>query len=495
MHSATLPVTHDGSPADLDARTHGLPLTWAEPSPSPSFDPEAVFDAGLTLHHLANTAYPIAHRRTIWRHRRPAPDHARLLARSLSAQPSLSLYLHVPFCRRRCSFCEYCVLERHSDEAEAAYFRALSTELDLYLRLLGPGRVLEGIDVGGGTPSLVQPRRVGALLERIAGHFRQGPGFGVSIETTPRIAADHPRRLKELNRLGIDRISMGLQVVSPALLRRYRRDTNRVDHNRRAVDHMREAGFSTVNVDLMYGLALQTVDDVRRAVDHAVSLDPDVVTLYRMRYEGTRVRGEASRVGLAQVMAMYSAARQQRAGAGYLANPGKKCFSREIGDPGTSQYLTARVIRSVPYLGLGLGAQTFTNNLLAYNHGAATKKLDAYLAATSRGRLPIQDLYHLPRTEGMGKMVSVSFYFGQVHLGAFQRTFGVRFERQFSDEVAFVISQGLMERRGPCLRLTPAGALAFNGVIALFYSNAVKAHLLQRATAKTADTLPPEEEP
>ena len=173
-----------------------------------------------------------------------------------------------------------------------------------------------------------------------------------------------------------------------------------------------------------------------------------------------------------------SPARNLLTAAGYQANPGKNGFSRVPGDPGTSEYLTERVVRSTPYLGLGLGAQTFTNNLLAYNHGAATKLINHYLHATQVGELPIQDLYHLPLSEAMAKMISVSFYFGEIHLEAFRYRFGMELEERFPDEIAFILDRKLMEYHGQTLRLTPKGAHVFNGVIALFYSNRVREHLL-----------------
>jgi oxygen-independent coproporphyrinogen-3 oxidase len=184
-------------------------------------------------------------------------------------------------------------------------------------------------------------------------------------------------------------------------------------------------------------------------------------------------------VVLADAVAMYDAAFELLNARGYAANPGKNGFSRVAGDPGTSAYLTERVVNAVPYLGLGLGAQTFTNNILAYNLGAASKKLEAYLDTVAAGRLPIQDLYLLPRSEAMAKMVSVSFYFGEINLSAFEERFGVPLERCFGREVELVLERGLMTYHGDRLRLTRVGARNFNGVVALFYSHRVKKHLVE----------------
>lgn len=463
-----------GEPEEYSKR-----LTWVPEEQNKQIDPEKVFQAGIQNHHLANTAYPIAHRQTIWKYRQTADHHRQLLAQAFGASKRMCLYIHIPFCERRCAFCEYCVLDNHNEDRESLYHRALLQELDLYLDLLGwENKELEGFDIGGGTPSLINPRRIGEVVERVTRGFRPASGFGISIETTPKIAAMHPERLTAYRSFGIERISMGLQMVNPRLLHEYGRDLNKIGYTCRAVENIRQAGFRRLNIDLMYGFARQTLEDFRRTVEYTLRLDPEYITLYRMRYKGTRISREAQDIDLLRVIEMYKIARTLLTSAGYQANPGKNGFSRVQGDPGTSEYLTERVVRSTPYLGLGLGAQTFTNNLLAYNHGAATKRIDQYLRTTQAAELPIQDLYHLPLSEAMAKMISVSFYFGQIHLGVFRHRFGMELEEQFPDEVAFVLNQGFMEYHGSTLRLTTEGAKVFNGVIALFYSNRVKEYLL-----------------
>jgi oxygen-independent coproporphyrinogen-3 oxidase len=271
---------------------------------------------------------------------------------------------------------------------------------------------------------------------------------------------------------------MGLQMVNPRLLKEYGRDMNKLGYNHQAVENIRNAGFTRFNIDLMYGFAKQSLEDFQRTLEYTIRLNPEYITLYRMRYKGTQIADEAQAIELQRIIEMYALARKVLLEAGYSANPGKNGFSRVQGDPGTSEYLTERVVWSTPYLGLGLGAQTFTNNLLAYNQGAASKRMKRYLQTIDKEELPIQDLYHLPLGDAIGKMVSVSFYFGQIHLDAFRQRFGMELEARFPEEVAFVLERGLMEYYGDTLRLTSTGANVVNGVIALFYSNRVKEYLV-----------------
>ena len=100
-------------------------LRFAPELPRLGFSPADVLAAGLRHHHLANTAYPIRHRKTIWQHRVEEGEHARLLREALHAAPRMSLYAHVPFCEKRCRFCEYTVLNEHDSASEDRYFAAL----------------------------------------------------------------------------------------------------------------------------------------------------------------------------------------------------------------------------------------------------------------------------------------------------------------------------------------------------------------------------------
>jgi oxygen-independent coproporphyrinogen-3 oxidase len=148
------------------------------------------------------------------------------------------------------------------------------------------------------------------------------------------------------------------------------------------------------------------------------------------------------------------------------------------GDVGTSDYLTERVVKGTPYLGLGLGAQSLSHHTLSYNLGAAAKALKPYVRAVETERLPIQDIYHLPLDVVMAKMIAVPFCFGEIHRKRFSDKFGVWLEDHFPREVDFVLQRGLMAHASPYLRLTPLGAEHFNGVVALFYAGAVKEYMI-----------------
>ncbi len=455
------------------------------------FDPAEVFAAGLDQHHIANTAYPIAHLTTMRPYRVPRALVQQTAPQDWEQIDRLGLYVHIPFCEARCGFCEYTVVDPaliHS--SENLYFDLLLKEIAAYRQALGTThKRLVGFDIGGGTPSVASLQNIERLLEAVRDSFQLPQGVAISIETTPKIAAQQPEKMRGYYDLGIRRISMGVQTINPRLLQEVGRSATSVSYNLAAAEAIRRAGFRRFNVDIMYGFAHQSLTGLQATLEHVIFLAPDYITLYRTRYKGTRIAAQAKNVSLGEVNAQAELAKDMLLAAGYFATPGKNTFSRLAGDVGTSDYLTERVIKGRPYLGLGLGAQSLTQHTLAYNSGAAEKRMEHYRAQVEQDLLPLQDLYHLSLEAAMAKMIAVSFYFGEVNLPAFRQKFGLSLAQAFPAEVAFVLGQGLMHYipghdGAPCsLRLTSAGVQGYNGVIALFYAGAVKQHLLELSAA------------
>ena len=464
--------------------------------------PEQVFAAGQRNHHISNTAYPIAHERT-WGPYRKADRGAypELIADAFSDVAGMSLYVHIPFCEVRCAFCEYTVVSGKQLLQTDAYRDALLREIAAYGELLeqGPAHSICGIDIGGGTPAFIPADDIARILEALRSQFdcgADGLGGGISIETTPRIAAAEPEKLHAWRRSGIERVSMGIQVIQPDLLKILARDGNGVEHHQRAVAHIRKAGFERFNIDVMYGFADQSLQSLAATLAHTIRLEPEYITLYRMRYKLTRISHQAPRVDLAMVKAHVKLARELLESAGYQANPGKNTFvHRRVvqADVGTSAYLRNRVIAGTPYLGMGLGAQSFTHRSISYNDGAVGKNLAPYLRAVSAGEFPIQDFYQLPLAHMMAKFVAVAFYFGEIDRNCFRDKFGLELEQAFPEQINYVKSQGLMcESQGQsgasaALSLTELGAQHFSGVIALFFAPSVQHYLIERDPETASD--------
>ncbi|MEM7348682.1 MAG: radical SAM protein [Chloroflexota bacterium] len=459
-------------------------MKWNQPSlaDQQQYKPQEIFEAGLRHHHIANTAYPINHNWTMKDYRVRRADYDAITHDAWQDIDEMGLYVHIPFCQARCNFCEYTVIDpKENKSSEDRYFDLLEREFDRYDSLMNMrSKTLTGFDIGGGTPALSKIENIARVVELARQKFQWRPGMQISIETTPLIAANEPEKIEAFYQMGIERISMGVQVTQLSLAKRLGRQYKGFGGLLEAVHTIRAVGFKKFNIDLMYGFAGQSVADWRDSLEQSFKLEADYITLYRMRYKGTQLQNDADKVSRTVVSEMGTVAKTALTQAGYYAPPGKNTYSRLPNDLGTSDYLTNRVVKGTPYLGLGLGAQSLSHNTLAYNRGAGPKSIAPYQKALEQGQLPIQDLYNMPPAVSIAKMISVSFYFGEINRHHFYNKFGVTLEAQFPTEVDFVLSEGLMEYRGDCLNLTSKGAKSYNGVIALFYAPAVKLHLLQR---------------
>eukprot|EP01113_Clastostelium_recurvatum_P024630 TRINITY_DN293_c0_g2_i1.p1 TRINITY_DN293_c0_g2~~TRINITY_DN293_c0_g2_i1.p1 ORF type:complete len:540 (+),score=150.97 TRINITY_DN293_c0_g2_i1:174-1793(+) len=464
-----------------------------------SYPPEDVFRAGVRHHHICNTAWPIAHNTTIKPYRVPRYREQKEIKETLQgAYGSLTdmmLYAHVPFCQTRCQFCEYTVVDPKQgklDPVHRSYTDALLDEFRLYDEVVDTkSKNLVGFDIGGGTPSLPSWREIERIMNAAHKHFKFDPEkVEVSIETTPKIAGSDPEKIKAYYKMGIRRISMGLQTTDFKQAKTLGRDDANAsaDYLHKAVENIRAAGFQSFNIDLMYGFPLskRVADPWLQTVRDTVALGPDHITLYRMRYKGTKMAHLADTVNLAQVNEQEGIARQALTEAGYVGMIGKNTFSKK--GSGCSDYLDKRVVKAVPYLGYGLGAQSFSHYTLQYNLGAVTKRMEQYVRSLELGRIPVQDLYHLSRPAAVAKMVSVSFYYGGIDLVAFKDIFKMSLEEMFGPEMEFLQAKGLMQYQpGDRFQMTALGKKHFGGVVALFYSPAVKKHILN---LKGGETFP-----
>lgn len=236
-------------------------------------------------------------------------------------------------------FCEYTVVNPvhgKQEDVRDTYMEAMNRELGMYRELLGTEqKTLVGFDIGGGTPSMASSASIARLMEAVHSSFRIPSSMEISIETTPAIAASQPDKIRDYYAMGIRRISMGVQTTDF----RQSRALNRNDHGfvERAVENIRKAGFESFNVDLMYGFPIRegaTGDAWAETVQDAINMGVDHITLYRMRYKGTKMAHLANRVNMAQINAQEATARRILEAAGFHAWIGKNTFSKTPGSSG-----------------------------------------------------------------------------------------------------------------------------------------------------------------
>lgn len=192
------------------------------------------------------------------------------------AEP-ISLYIHLPFCPLRCLYCGCNVIITRRRDALEAYIARLAMELDLVTEVLGRGRVVSQLHLGGGTPNYLDDAQLERLWDIIADRFTLAPDADTAVEADPRLAS--PSQLARLRTLGFRRISFGVQDLDPVVQRAIGRvqPLAAVSETMRAA---REAGFESINFDIIYGLPEQTPERFRRSIDAVVELAPERVACF-----------------------------------------------------------------------------------------------------------------------------------------------------------------------------------------------------------------------
>ncbi len=241
----------------------------------------------------------------------------------------LSLYLHVPFCDSMCWFCGCHTRVVNAYKPIGLYLRALMDEVDLVAEALPGQRRAAHVHWGGGTPTILSPGDIESLAGHLKEHFAFSEATDFAVEIDPRTLTHEVARA--LARARVNRASLGVQDLNDDV----QRAVNRVqpaDMIRRAVGWLRDEGIEAINIDLMYGLPLQTVGGVRRTVETVLDLAPDRIALFGYAHvpwmkRHQRLIDEAALPDLAARHAQYEAAAAHLAEAGY-ASIGLDHFAR-----------------------------------------------------------------------------------------------------------------------------------------------------------------------
>ena len=190
----------------------------------------------------------------------------------------LSMYVHLPFCEARCTFCGCNVVISPRRGPEVAYLDAVEAELDLLSEALAPRNTLNQLHWGGGTPTYLSPAQCRQLFTAITSRFALSPDAEVALEIDPCVTT--MEHLATLRDLGFNRLSMGLQDLDPAVQEAVQR-VQPLELTREHVEEARRLGFTSVNIDLVYGLPLQTEDSFRSTVRRVIDeLNPDRVACF-----------------------------------------------------------------------------------------------------------------------------------------------------------------------------------------------------------------------
>ena len=196
-----------------------------------------------------------------------------------------SLYFHLPFCPRKCAYCHWVVSVGNSSEDRDRYLDSMRKEVRIYKGLLG-GPVISptSILIGGGTPSMLSPAQTERFLQGIAADFDLGDCRQITCETEPTtiLGAEGRNKLRVMKECGVNRISLGVQSFDDGILRSTGRLHSSQDA-RDALQAIRDAGFESVSIDLIYGYPGSTLKKWEQTLVTAATLGVDAYQLYRLR--------------------------------------------------------------------------------------------------------------------------------------------------------------------------------------------------------------------
>jgi oxygen-independent coproporphyrinogen-3 oxidase len=197
--------------------------------------------------------------------------------RSVAAVSPLSIYVHIPFCESLCFFCACNKIVTKHHERSAEYLRYLNREIDLHIEHLGTGQTISQLHLGGGSPTFFSDEELSDLMSMLKRNFVFAPGGEYSIEVDPRTVNE--QRLKHLADLGFNRLSFGVQDFDPEVQKAVHR-IQPAEQVFSLVDAARRLKFESVNVDLIYGLPMQTPESFNRTLAQVVELRPNRIALY-----------------------------------------------------------------------------------------------------------------------------------------------------------------------------------------------------------------------
>ncbi len=370
------------------------------------------------------------------------------------------IYLHIPFCAKKCGYCDFNAYSGYKDGTKARYVEAICREIAARSE---PETRVPTIFFGGGTPTQLSAADLTRILDTVRAHFAVDADAEISVEANPA-DADTPY-LEALRAAGVNRLSFGVQTFDDRLLRTIDR-VHTGNEARAAVALAKAAGFASLSIDLMFALPRQTLADWDRSLDAAFALDVPHLSMYALIVEeGTpfyarRERGRLVLPSDKTEAAMFDRAIERATAAGYrhyevsnYARPGHESRHNQI------------YWRNEEYFGFGAGAVSYLDGV----RFSAERRPSRYIETVATQGVATVWEERLTDREAMGETMMVGLRLtAGVDLERFAVRFGVRAEEIFAAPIAKNVAAGLLERDGARLRLTRRGLFFASDVMADF---------------------------
>ena len=379
------------------------------------------------------------------------------------APPPLGLYVHLPWCLRKCPYCDFNSHPLRGALPEAAYVDALLQDLETELPLVW-GRTVETLFIGGGTPSLLSPEELARLLSGIRARVPCRPGLEITLEANPGTVDQ--ARFEGFRAAGVNRLSLGVQSFDDAALRRLGRIHDATEA-RGAIAAARRAGFERINIDLMFGLPGQALDQALADLEAAIAQDTGHLSWYQLTIEpNTAFAREPPSLPDADRLADMQEAGAERLAAAGLAAYEVSAWCR----PGQACRHNLNYWRFGDYIGIGAGA-----------HGKLTLAGEGRILRRRRRRHPRDYLAATDRLAGERSLTPADALFEymlnalRLRAGftpaAFEAATGLPWAMA-EPRVARLVERGLLEQAGDgpsaVVRPSPRGRDLLDDLVASF---------------------------
>jgi oxygen-independent coproporphyrinogen-3 oxidase len=389
----------------------------------------------------------------------------------------LSLYVHIPFCESLCYYCACNKIITRKHERGAAYLRELQREVALHAAQLGTDQPVTQLHLGGGSPTFLSDHELGELMDILRRGFRMVPGAEQSIEVDPRTV--DAARLQRLHDLGFNRLSFGVQDFDAQVQQAVHR-VQPAEQVFALVEAARSIGFESVNVDLIYGLPMQTPHSFARTLEQVATLRPDRIALYGYAHLPERFKPQrrilsADLPAAGDKLAMLGQALDAFEAAGY-AYIGMDHFALPNDALAVAQR-QGRLHRNFQGYStqpdcdlIGLGVSAISRVGATYSQNAKT--MDEYTDLLDQERLPVVRGLALTRDDLARRAVIMALMCqGQVLFEAIGQAWLLDFGEYFANELALLRDHeaaGLVRIDDEGVQVTPAGWYVVRAIAMVF---------------------------
>ena len=372
--------------------------------------------------------------------------------KSEKAPRNLGLYIHIPFCRTKCLYCDFCSFVSRDEQQREAYVGALLREIE------ARGTKDYSVDTvyfGGGTPSLLSAEQIGRILGEIKESFNVSPDAEITLECNPMTVSDGDKYFKELRALGVNRLSLGVQSAIDEELKLIGR-RHSFEEAQATFLAARGAGFENISVDLMLGIPSQTLDSLRASANQVIKLAAEHISIYSLQLEeGTPLYRMRERYSLADddtAADMYELVVKMMKDAGYrhyeISN-----FARG----GRESKHNSKYWRLDEYLGLGLAAHSDFGGKRLEN----TRDMERYLGGEW---LEAESDISNSEREFEFLMLGLRTADG-ISKSEFLARFDVDFDEKYGEKMEKFKKMGYFCEKGDALALTESGFEVSNAIL------------------------------